>query len=112
MDVEAAYVLQKVVFLHSVNRHSPKMKFLSAIALALSTLPFMASAAATAPECRPFCCDALVPSIRPAGNVGILDLTVRLAAKSLRAAFVWPLTVLKLVPALAATEIQLFGQHF
>ncbi|KAH9483562.1 hypothetical protein JR316_0003032 [Psilocybe cubensis] len=47
------------------------MKFLSAIALALSTLPFMASAAATAPECRPFCCDALVPSIRPAGNVGI-----------------------------------------
>ncbi|KAH9483564.1 hypothetical protein JR316_0003034 [Psilocybe cubensis] len=47
------------------------MKFLSAIALALSTLPFMASAAATAPACSAFCCDAVVPSVRPGGNVGI-----------------------------------------
>ncbi|PPQ68089.1 hypothetical protein CVT25_014252 [Psilocybe cyanescens] len=50
------------------------MKFTSAIALVLATLPFMVSAAdaaADAPSCQQFCCDAVVPSIRPAGNVGI-----------------------------------------
>ncbi|PPQ81382.1 hypothetical protein CVT25_015903 [Psilocybe cyanescens] len=47
------------------------MKFISAIALVLATLPFMVSAAATdAAACRAFCCDAVVPGVRPAGNVG------------------------------------------
>ncbi|PPQ68093.1 hypothetical protein CVT25_014256 [Psilocybe cyanescens] len=46
------------------------MKFASAIALVLATLPFMVSAADAA-ACAPFCCDAVVPGIRPGGNVGI-----------------------------------------
>ncbi|PPQ87108.1 hypothetical protein CVT25_000925 [Psilocybe cyanescens] len=52
------------------------MKFTSAIALVLTTLPFMVSAAnATDADakaaCRQVCCDALVQGVRPAGNTGI-----------------------------------------
>ncbi|PPQ87624.1 hypothetical protein CVT25_005809 [Psilocybe cyanescens] len=51
------------------------MKFTSAVALVLATLPFMVSAAdaagATAAACIQVCCDALVQGVRPPGITGI-----------------------------------------
>ncbi|KAH9474537.1 hypothetical protein JR316_0012999 [Psilocybe cubensis] len=51
------------------------MKFTSAIALVLAALPVMVSSAATGTNatdaCIQACCDAVVPGVRPSGNVGI-----------------------------------------
>ncbi|PPQ81387.1 hypothetical protein CVT25_015908 [Psilocybe cyanescens] len=50
------------------------MKFTSAIALVLATLPFMVVMAATdadAADCVIFCCDAVFQGVLPSGNTGI-----------------------------------------
>ncbi|KAH9474538.1 hypothetical protein JR316_0013000 [Psilocybe cubensis] len=54
------------------------MKFTSAIAVVLAALPIMVSAATTATNaadaCTQACCDAIVPGVRPSGNVGSKSL--------------------------------------